>query len=391
LKTLNKKLRRRLKIMFRTLLVVALSAIVTLGVPTNALAGFDRKFIGEEKIYIAGEEDTLTHIARYFDLGFVELRAANPSVDPWIPGKGKELLLPSRHILPDAPRSGIVINLPEMRMYAFSNGDDAPMSFPLGIGREGLETPIGTTTVVSKKADPIWRPTPRMLREDPTLKPVVMPGPDNPMGTHVLYLGWPSYGLHGTNKPYGIGRRSSSGCIRLYPEDIITLFNAIPAGTKVTVVNQPIKLAWIDDVLYMEAHPDMQQALQMEETGEVYSAKMSEQDMAFIINAAGEHEDKLHWATIRNAVRDRTGTPIIIARKPGAVAKDSKPDVIRAEDVDLNDFAKASLAATEPSAGENLAQRDPAPTKSKDLNKDTKKPKDQDEALPAKASKTQSP
>ncbi len=321
---------------------LAIAALAALGfsAPAPAQAAYDGAFIGEEKVYIAGAEDTLTHIARRFDLGFVELRAANPSMDPWIPGKGAEVFLPGRHLLPDAPRSGLVINLPEMRLYAFVNGNEAPLSFPLGIGREGLETPIGTTSVESKKVGPVWRPTPRMLREDPTLKPVVQPGPDNPLGTHAMYLGWPQYRIHGTNKPYGIGRRSSSGCLRLYPEDIISLYKVVPVGMKVTVVNQPIKLAWIDGVLYMEAHPDMDQALQMEETGEVYSAKMTTQDMAFIISAAGEFENKLDWATIRNAVRDRTGTPIIIARKPGAVVDDSRPEVIRANEVDLNDFSE---------------------------------------------------
>ncbi|MFP4313041.1 MAG: L,D-transpeptidase family protein [Alphaproteobacteria bacterium] len=301
--------------------------------PAIALAAYDKPYVGEQKIYIADEDDTLVHIARDHMLGFVEMRAANPFVDPWLPGNGTELILPARHILPDAPREGIVINLPEMRLYAFVNGDEEPATFPLGIGREGLETPTGITTVVRKKEGPTWRPTARMRREDPKLPESVPPGPENPLGTHALYLGWPTYALHGTNKPYGIGRRISSGCIRLYPENITQLFEMVPTGTKVTVVDQPVKLAWIEDVLYMEAHPDLEQAIQMEETGQVYSAKLRNEDMDLIIKAAGEHKDRLHWATIRNEIRNRTGMPVMIARKPDAAMPEFKYEVIRGSDM----------------------------------------------------------
>ena len=297
---------------------------------SQAWASYDKPYVGEQKVYVAKGDDTLVKIARDQNLGFVELRAANPNVDPWIPGAGAKLVIPSRHILPDAPHEGVVINLPEMRLYAFVHGNQPPSTFPLGIGREGLETPVGTTSVVRKQEAPTWRPTARMRREDPELPAAVPPGPENPLGTHILYLGWPTYGLHGTNKPYGIGRRVSSGCIRLYPENITQLFEMVPVGTKVTVVNQPIKLAWIDDVLYMEAHPDMDQAIQMEETGQVFSAKMTEQDMAFIVSAAGEYPDRLHWATIRNEVRNRTGIPVMIARRPGGEIKDDPAEMSEA-------------------------------------------------------------
>lgn len=294
----------------------------------GALAAYDRPFIGEDKIYVADGDDTLVHIAREFEMGFVEMRAANPEIDPWLPGEGAELVVPGKILLPDAPRTGVVINLPEMRIFIYK-GDAEPVTFPISIGREGLETPIGSTTVTRKADGPIWRPTPRMRREDPSLPAEVKQGPDNPMGTHALYLGWPSYALHGTNKPYGIGRRASSGCIRLYPEHITQLYDMIPVGTKVTTVNQPIKLAWIDDVLYMEAHPDMDQAIQMEETGQIYYYKMTDADMAQIVKAAGAYQDKLHWATIRNEVRSRSGRPVMIARREGGVMEQERLEVIR--------------------------------------------------------------
>ena len=339
-------------------LALVLSLCALAGSSAAAMAAYEKPYMGEEVIYVATQEDTLVHIARAQEMGFVEMRAANPNVDPWIPGNGTELILPKRHILPDAPHDGIVINLPEMRLYAFVNGDKEPTTFPIGIGREGLETPVGTTSVVRKMEGPTWRPTPRMRREDPTLPAVVEQGPENPLGTHALYLGWPTYALHGTNKPYGIGRRISSGCIRLYPENITQLFEMIPVGTKVTVVNQPIKLAWIDDVLYLEAHPDMEQAIQMEETGQIYSAKMSEQDMAFIVSAAGAFQDKLHWATIRNEVRNRSGRPVMIARRPGAALDQSEPDVILGRDQD--DIAPPQLPDDQEDASAESVQDEDA-------------------------------
>ena len=295
-----------------------LQLVVLIVVFTNAgqaLAAYDKPYIGETIEYTATHEDTFVHIARDYNLGFTEMRAANPYVDPWLPGKGTELVLPARHLLPDADYEGIIINLPEMRLYAFVNGDQEPSTFPIGVGREGLNTPEGTTTVVRKKEGPTWTPTPRMRREDPELKPYYPPGPDNPLGTHAIYLGWPTYAIHGTNKPFGIGRRISSGCIRMYPENITKLFDVIPTGTKVQVVNQPIKLAWIDDRLYLEAHPEMEQAIQMEEYGVVSSPKLSENDLKRIIKAAGASEDKLRWSAIRMAIKERKGYPIEIARR----------------------------------------------------------------------------
>jgi len=314
------------------------AALLTLAA-LPAMAGYDKPYVGDTKKYIAKADDTIIHLARDQALGFVEMRAANPYVDPWLPGEGTEILLPSRHLLPDTDYEGIVINLPEMRLYAFVNGDEPPATFPLGIGREGLETPVGQTSVVRKKDGPTWRPTPRMRREDPDLPAVVPPGPDNPLGTHALYLGWPAYLIHGTNKPYGIGRRVSSGCIRMYPESIEALFDMIPVGTKVTVVNQPIKTAWIDDKLYMEAHPDMQQSLQMEETGQVYTSRMSNDDLQSILKAAGEYQNKLHWPVIRAAIKNRTGYPVMIARKAGGKLE---PDDIKFTQIDLKS-AKASV------------------------------------------------
>lgn len=330
--------------------------------PIAALAEYDKPYIGDMIEYDAEYSDTFVHLARDYNLGFVEMRAANPDVDPWVPGKGTDLILPARHILPDAPREGIVINLPEMRLFAYVNGDEAPATYPLGVGRDGLETPVGSTTVVRKKEGPTWRPTPRMRREDPKLPEAVPPGPENPLGTHALYLGWPQYAIHGTNRPFGIGRRVSSGCIRMYPENIIKLYNQIPVGTKVTVVNQPIKLAWIDNQLYLEAHPELEQAIQMEEMGAIKSPKLSDEDMARIIKAAGEYKDRLRWSAIRKAVKERKGYPVAIARAPRYVENDMDDEdeeldktAKKAQDEELKKEAQAALEIIYEDEGEEEA------------------------------------
>ena len=300
--------------------------------PRLAQAKFDGSYVGDQIEYRAEYEDTFVHFARDYKLGFVELRAANPNVDPWLPGDGTKLILPTSHILPDAAHEGIVINLPEMRLYAFVNGDGAPTTFPLGVGREGLETPVGQTKIVRKKEGPTWRPTARMREEDPLLKEAYPPGPDNPLGTHALYLGWPQYAIHGTNRPFGIGRRISSGCIRMYPEDIERFFEMIPVGTKVTVVDQAVKAAWIDDKLYIEAHPSLEQSLEMEETAQISAPKISEADMEHIIKVAGEHRDRIRWAAVRTAIRERTGYPVYVARRSNVSVDDELSDAALSEE-----------------------------------------------------------
>lgn len=276
---------------------------------------YEGLYVGAMKTYVTKYEDTLVQIARDHGLGYVELQAANPGVDPWLPGAGVKLIVPTMNILPDGPRRGVVINLPEMRLYYYASGGSAPTSYSIGIGREGLQTPVGETKVVSKQENPTWRPTPRMRADDPSLPEVVLPGPDNPLGTHALYLGWPEYRIHGTNKPFGIGRRSSSGCIRMYPEDIVALYPRVRVGETVTVVNQPVKAAWIGDSLYVEAHPTIDQALAVENSGGDLTYEMSDDDMRIIMRVAGAEVRNLDWQKIRTIIRERRGYPIEVAER----------------------------------------------------------------------------
>lgn len=268
---------------------------------------------GGVQTYAAAKEETLLDIARAHKIGFVEMRAANPDVDPWLPGEGREITIPAHHLLPDAPREGLVVNLGEMRLYYFEEKGQPPVTFPIGVGRDGMKTPLGQTTIERKTEGPNWYPTPRMRREDPTLPKVVKAGANNPLGSHALYLGWPTYLIHGTNKPWGVGRRVSSGCIRLYPEDIANLFTMVPKGTKVTVVDQPVKFGWIGGELFMEAHPSKGQADALEMKGS-FEHRLEDGFSAAVIKAAGDQTQRLDWRAIREAVMRRSGLPVQVTR-----------------------------------------------------------------------------
>lgn len=225
------------------------------------------ELIGEVQVLFTRYENTFAAIAREYDLGFEELRHANPGVDHWLPGEDTPVYLPTRSILPDAPKDGIVINLPSMRLYYFSDHDEAGdfsvTTHPIGIGRQGWATPTGTAKVTQKARDPVWYPPASVRQEhaemgDP-LPSIVQPGPDNPLGRHAIGLSMPGYLLHGTNKPAGVGMRVSHGCIRLYPEDIEKLFDRVASGTAVTIVDQPVLAGWSDGVLYLEAHRPLEE------------------------------------------------------------------------------------------------------------------------------------
>jgi L,D-transpeptidase ErfK/SrfK len=220
--------------------------------------------IGEVQVIRAEYEDTFVKLARRYNVGYEELRRANPNVDAWLPGAGTEIVLPTQFVLPRAERRGIVINLPELRLYYFPDDDGRRViTHPISIGRMDWATPLGRTSVVSKAKNPSWYP-PQSIRDehaarnDP-LPNVVPPGPDNPLGNHALRLGIPGYLIHGTNKPSGVGMRVTHGCIRMFPEDIESLFEMVGSGTQVRIVDQPFKLGWGNGGLYLEAHLPLQE------------------------------------------------------------------------------------------------------------------------------------
>ena len=233
----------------------------------------DREVLGDVQRLIGQHENTFVQLARDFNLGFDELELANPGVDPWIPGEGTPIVLPTMNVLPAVPREGIVLNLPSMRLFFFdtdtdteTDADSEPAStdvhritsHPIGIGRQGWATPTGATEIIEKAREPTWYPPASVRAEhaelgDP-LPSIVPPGPDNPLGDFAMRLSMPGYLIHGTNKPPGVGMRVSHGCIRLFPEDIEALYERVPPGTPVNIIDEPVLAGWHDGELYLEVH-----------------------------------------------------------------------------------------------------------------------------------------
>ena len=261
--------------------------------------------VGKLQRIIARDQDTFVDIARRFGLGYDELVAANPDVDPWIPGAGTEILLPTLFVLPEAPREGVVLNIASMRLFKYSEPDAAGRqtveTFPVGIGRVGWATPVGEFSVIQKTENPAWYP-PASVREeheeagDP-LPAVVPPGPENPLGSHAIRLNLPSYLIHGTNKPAGVGMRVSHGCVRLYPEDIAALFASVPVGLPVRIVDQPFLAAVYGQRILLEVHAPL------EDGNTDWLAALDR-----LARLAGG--DPVDWQRVAAAGQELTGVPV---------------------------------------------------------------------------------
>lgn len=201
--------------------------------------------------------ESLIEMARQYDLGFNEIQAANPEHDAFVPTPGSPVVIPTAWIVPRACAPGmLVVNLSEMRLYLSPRAQGAPTSFPVGVGSEGWNTPLGTFTVVEKQENPRWYPTASIRRENPDLPAMVEAGPDNPLGTHALRLSRRTILIHGTDAPFAIGRKASHGCLRLYPEDIPYLYERVPKGSRVTIVREPVKVGLRERKIYLEVHED---------------------------------------------------------------------------------------------------------------------------------------
>jgi L,D-transpeptidase ErfK/SrfK len=280
--------------------------------------------VGQVQVTHARHEDTLSDIARRFNLGYDEVVNANPGVDPWLPGAGTRIVLPTQFLLPDAPPEGIVVNLAALRMFHFpppaKDGSRVVHTYPIGIGKIGWATPAGTTKVVSKRRNPWWTPPVSVRREhaaegDP-LPARVPPGPDNPLGTRAMNLGGESYLIHGTNKPAGVGLRASHGCIRMYPEDIEVLFERVPVGTRVTVVNQPLLQRWHGDTLYVQAYPVHEELRGDGDAGAVghhppYDARLEDR----LWQEAKQHGAAVNWLVAEQAVKEARGVAVPVTRR----------------------------------------------------------------------------
>jgi L,D-transpeptidase ErfK/SrfK len=276
--------------------------------------------VGVVQKTLATKDDTLTDIARRFNVGYEEIVRANPGVDPWLPGENREIIIPSQFVLPNAPRDGIVINAAAMRLFYYpkvKKGEPQVVhTYPIGIGKVGWATPEGTTKIVRRQKDPIWRPTPSIIKEHreergEELDKIVPAGPDNPLGRYAFYLGWPSYMIHGTNKPAGVGLRSSHGCIRLYPEDISTLFEMAPIGTQVRVVNQPVLFGLKDGVLNIQAFDVLEDDPRDWKKAQ---AKLLNKALADRVQKElAARGDKIDWDAVKQLLHDPRGVPVPVA------------------------------------------------------------------------------
>lgn len=230
------------------------------------LESAEQSVVGEPQIVLTREEDTFSDLAREYGLGYDEIVAANPGIDPWLPGEGVAVLLPTQYVLPNVPRRGVVLNIASKRLFYFPEVADGEllqvMTFPIGIGRVGWETPLGEAKLVAMAKDPSWYVPASVRQEHAALGdplPAVVPaGPDNPLGRFVLKLDMPGYLIHGTNQPYGVGMRVSHGCVRLYPENIELLYSMVEVGEPVMIVNEPYLAGWRNGELYLESHTPLE-------------------------------------------------------------------------------------------------------------------------------------
>ena len=308
---------RALKSLYGCVLILASTLVFT---PVRATVSFTPEnpgdsLIGAVDTVRAEYEDTLPDIARANGLGFMEIKLANPGVDTWLPGEGTEIVLPKSFVLPGGPQAGIVLNIPEMRLYYFppQAGDRASevVTHPVGIGRQGWATPYLNTRIIQKKTRPSWYPPESIRKEhaeqgDPLPKRVP-PGPQNPLGNYMMRLGMPEYIIHGTNKPFGIGMRVSHGCIRLYPEDIKSLYQQVSLRTPVRIVNQPYKVGTYNDRIYLEAHPYLEEDTEQFE-GNLTSVVES------LIKVTGERGYQVDWALASSVIAESNGIPVEIGR-----------------------------------------------------------------------------
>ena len=305
-----------------------LAGLVAVAAAVPALSGAEvfnipapgSELIGEIQYTKARHEDTLLDIAREFSLGQDEIVMANPTVDRWLPGDGAEVLVPRRFVLPEAARRGIVLNIPEMRLYYFvgggkTTGPTQVISYPVSIGRMDWRTPLGLTRVVQKLKDPVWRPPASIKKEhaaDGDFLPDVVPaGPMNPLGRFAMKLGVTGYLIHGTgaDKEYGIGMRVTHGCISMYPEDIEQLYPKVPVGTPVNLVNQPVKLGWEGDDLYIEVSQTL------DEDRMSYDELLA-LAMNLISKKTAKRSVVLDGAVLKRALETPSGVPVVISKSP---------------------------------------------------------------------------
>ena len=270
----------------------------------------DSKLVGVMEYYQVVKGDSLLDIANKYNIGLLQLMAANPGVDPFLPTPGSLLTVPMQLVLPNAKRQGIVINLAELRLYYFPKGSERMYVFPIGIGRVGRETPKMTTSISQMIENPTWTPTANIRKEyrekhNIELPGVVPAGPENPLGEYAMRLSYGSgqYLIHGTNKDFGIGMRVSSGCIRMNPWDVEWLFSQVNRGTRVQIINQPLKhTVEPDGSVYVEVHEPLSRS--ENQKGEFKTVKAPD---SLIAEVAGSDEG---YQNLEVALLKQSGVPL---------------------------------------------------------------------------------
>jgi L,D-transpeptidase ErfK/SrfK len=271
--------------------------------------------VGEDIHIKTRYEDTLVDIARRYSLGYEEITRANPGVDPWLPGEGTEIVVPGRRILPPGPHTGIIVNLPEHRLYYFPKprrgAKPVVVTYPVSIGKMDWKTPLGETRIVSKQKSPFWYPPESVRKEhaangDP-IPAIVKPGPDNPLGAFAMRLAIHpgDYLIHGTNNPLAVGMPVTHGCIRMYPEDIAAFFPSVPVGTAVRLVNDPVKVAYVDGELLLEVHPPV------DAEGQTVEPVLAEFEQ-LLDQALGTSTAAIHWDYAIQTLQAATGIPVTV-------------------------------------------------------------------------------
>ena len=270
--------------------------------------------IGEIMYVTPQRHESLVDLTIRYEMGYEELKWANPGINAWMLSDTTPLVLPTQFILPEGKRSGIVSNIPEMRTYYFLKGTDKIYVYPVGVGRMDWKTPLGSWSITRKQENPAWYP-PESIRKEHAemgrgiLPSVVPAGPDNPLGTRVLRLALPSYLLHGTNEQTGIGMRVTHGCMRFYPQHIEHLYDMVPTNTMVTFLNEPVKYGFLGNDLLMEVHPPLEEdSLSVE--------GLREKALTQLERFLKPYPDHIvNYDMVNLAVQQQSGVPVNIGQK----------------------------------------------------------------------------
>ncbi|MFA6037707.1 MAG: L,D-transpeptidase family protein [Legionellales bacterium] len=296
-----------MRLFFKYLILLSITVSAPVFAKTFPLNG--NEVFGEVFTVTPKKNDTFSYYAHTYDVGASAIQIANPGVNEDYPDKQKhDITIPAEFILP-SQRNGIVINLPEIRLYYFNQSEF--MTYPVSIGKVGWKTPIREGKVVDKEANPSWHVPKSILAENAArgvhTPAVVGPGPNNPLGKYALRLSIPGYLIHGTSNPTSIGRRVSHGCIRMFPMDIEELFNNVPVGTPVSLINEPIKAGWKGNKLYLEVHPLLAEYPMSEDARQAMAKDK--------INAAlAVRSTQVDWSKVDQVMRAQNGVVEMISK-----------------------------------------------------------------------------